>query len=345
MQKSRLTNNWVALIAVLMLAAPIISVGKSDTGQTTAQTTDRSSGDQNDSDADNKSGNQSTPEWRPSQAVKRVSRGHREVSKYPVIVRRIVQAGGIRGNLSATRTLDGQLTSRIYQLAGKAEAQTVASDYKKRLAQNDYQIVFHCRGQKCGPHFMPVSPGVRRAARYFGSAAKKTQYLVAEKTGKASDRYVVFQTGVAKTGKHYAWVGRIKTKPVQIAGVQVSAEKMASDIRDKGRAALYGIYFAFDSATLKPKSQPTLEQIVKLLGQQSKLDLLVVGHTDSRGSFQYNIKLSRQRARAVVDALVKRYDIDRDRLKPWGDGYTAPSATNRSENGRSRNRRVELVPR
>ena len=73
------------------------------------------------------------------------------------------------------------------------------------------------------------------------------------------------------------------------------------------------------------------------------LRVQVVGHTDSRGGFDYNIDLSKRRAEAVVEALTARYGVDPDRLKPWGVGYTAPRASNESDIGQAKNRRVELV--
>ncbi|NNC24401.1 OmpA family protein [Salinisphaera sp. USBA-960] len=287
---------------------------------------------------------QSKLDWRPVATDQLVNQGYRKIKKYPVIIRPVVQVGGLRGNLSATRTLDGQLETRTYRLSKKADANKVAAAYRQRLKQNGYRVIFHCSGEECGPHFPQVSPGDRHAGQYFGGQTQAPHYLVADKAESAFDRYIVLQIGAAESGKQYALVGRIKTKPMPIAAIQVSAKQMAQSIKNKGRVALYGIYFATDSAQLEPKSKPTLEQIAKLLHNQPKLDLMVVGHTDSSGKFQYNIKLSRQRARAVTDALVEDHGVDRDRLKTWGDGYTAPQATNRSAAGRKRNRRVELVP-
>ena len=69
----------------------------------------------------------------------------------------------------------------------------------------------------------------------------------------------------------------------------------------------------------------------------------MVGHTDNVGLFEHNIKLSQDRAAAVVKALVGKYGITSSRLTPFGDGPTAPVASNKSEEGRAKNRRVELV--
>lgn len=119
---------------------------------------------------------------------------------------------------------------------------------------------------------------------------------------------------------------------------------MADRIDAEGRVALYGIYFDTDSAAVKPDSRPTLDEIAGLLRDSPGLKLLVVGHTDNQGGFDYNIDLSTRRAAAVAEALADGHGVDPGRFKPWGVGYTAPVAANTNEAGRARNRRVELVP-
>jgi outer membrane protein OmpA-like peptidoglycan-associated protein len=125
--------------------------------------------------------------------------------------------------------------------------------------------------------------------------------------------------------------------------VSVSAEKMASSIHDTGRVALYGIYFEFNKADIKQESAATLGQIAKMLSSDPGLKLLVTGHTDNVGSFESNRTLSERRAQAVVGELVTHYSISSERLFPFGVSFAAPAASNDSEEGRAKNRRVELV--
>jgi outer membrane protein OmpA-like peptidoglycan-associated protein len=125
----------------------------------------------------------------------------------------------------------------------------------------------------------------------------------------------------------------------------VDATSMLSDINSQGRVALYGIYFDFDKSEIKPESDPTLKEIAKLLSENPKLKLYVVGHTDNVGDFSYNMKLSQSRAKAVVDALVKDYGISVKRLTAKGVGPLSPVSTNKTEEGKKLNRRVELVER
>ena len=111
-----------------------------------------------------------------------------------------------------------------------------------------------------------------------------------------------------------------------------------------GRVALYGILFDTGKADVKPESKPALEEIAKLLKSDSNLKLRVVGHTDNQGSLDGNIALSKRRAESVNAALVGQYGISGQRLSAFGVADLAPVASNAQEEGRSKNRRVELVP-
>ena len=125
--------------------------------------------------------------------------------------------------------------------------------------------------------------------------------------------------------------------------VVANADSLAMSIKDSGKAVIYGIYFDTGKADIKPESEPSLKEIAKLIQADPKLKLYVVGHTDNVGAFDYNIKLSKDRADAVVKALVGKYGITASRLQPFGAGPVAPVISNQSEEGRAKNRRVELV--
>jgi OOP family OmpA-OmpF porin len=124
--------------------------------------------------------------------------------------------------------------------------------------------------------------------------------------------------------------------------VVADAAALSASIAATGKAALYGIYFDTGKSVVKPESAPALEEIVKLLKQNASLTLYVVGHTDNVGALDFNLKLSTDRADAVVKALVNR-GIVASRLKGAGVGPYSPVASNRAEEGKAKNRRVELV--
>jgi outer membrane protein OmpA-like peptidoglycan-associated protein len=125
--------------------------------------------------------------------------------------------------------------------------------------------------------------------------------------------------------------------------VVADASSMANTIKTTGKVALYGIYFDTGKSELKPESQNALEEISKLLKADPSLKLYVVGHTDNVGTYESNIKLSMDRAAAVINALVTKHSVNAASLKPFGNGPCSPVATNDTEAGKALNRRVELV--
>lgn len=124
---------------------------------------------------------------------------------------------------------------------------------------------------------------------------------------------------------------------------ELSAADIESGIVSEGRVAVRDILFEFDSAEIIDESADALTTIAEVLDQNEELDLLIVGHTDNVGDFEYNLNLSMERARAVAAWLKDQHGVSGERLQSAGAGMMAPVATNRDEEGRQQNRRVELV--
>lgn len=124
--------------------------------------------------------------------------------------------------------------------------------------------------------------------------------------------------------------------------VEFSADQMADELRNHGFIALTGILFDTGKASIRPESEPLLDEVVALLKKDTALKLSIEGHTDSVGDKKTNLDLSKKRAESVV-AYVGKAGIDPRRLKADGKGDTVPVGDNRTEAGRAKNRRVELV--
>ncbi len=125
--------------------------------------------------------------------------------------------------------------------------------------------------------------------------------------------------------------------------ILANAEAMGNDLKSSGHVAIYGVFFDTNKSEVKPDSKPALEEIAKVLKKEPGLRLKVVGHTDMTGALEANMKLSQARGEAVVQALVSQHGIAASRLKGHGVGPLAPIASNDTEEGRAKNRRVELV--
>jgi OmpA-OmpF porin, OOP family len=125
--------------------------------------------------------------------------------------------------------------------------------------------------------------------------------------------------------------------------VVANAAALGGSLASSGHTVVNGIQFDTGKADVKPESSAALDEVAKLLKDDPKLKLYVVGHTDNVGVLASNIDLSKRRAAAVVQLLVTKYGVAADRLLPYGDGPYAPLMSNDSEDGRTVNRRVELV--
>ncbi len=121
----------------------------------------------------------------------------------------------------------------------------------------------------------------------------------------------------------------------------ITANTMLDTLNKDGFIALY-INFDTNKATIKPESKPIVDQIVKMLKENPDLKVSIEGHTDSTGTPAKNKTLSQERAQSVVDTLTAS-GIDKKRLSAVGWGQEKPVADNRSEEGKAKNRRVEIV--
>jgi outer membrane protein OmpA-like peptidoglycan-associated protein len=146
----------------------------------------------------------------------------------------------------------------------------------------------------------------------------------------------------AEKGNGKIWLRIVEKKEME-QHIVADAAAFGNDIKAAGHAAVYGIYFDTGKADIKPESAQAIGEIAKLLKTNPELKIFVVGHTDNTGSIEGNVKLSDARAQAVMQALIRDHGIAPARLKAGGCGQYAPVASNDSEEGRAKNRRVELV--
>lgn len=133
----------------------------------------------------------------------------------------------------------------------------------------------------------------------------------------------------------------VETKMTQ--EVVANAAALSGGLSGNGHVIVNGILFDTGKADVKPESAPAMQEVAKMLKENPTLKVYVVGHTDNAGALAGNIDLSKRRAASVVQALTTQYGISAARLQAYGDGPYAPVASNDSEDGRSLNRRVELV--
>jgi flagellar motor protein MotB len=270
-----------------------------------------------------------------------------------------------------SKALEGRHTHLVYLLPENVAPLQAVRNYQNEIAGKGGKTLFECKNEECGG-----DPG--RASDGGGGEQSVAMYLRPEEGIKdkaftnghcaqtqriSEQRYATFEqpknnafvSVLAYVGKGGSYckvfenrtvvvVDLLELKAMEQKMVTVKAEEMAQAISASGRVALYGLYFDTGKADVKPESKDTLDQIAKLLASSQTLKLLVVGHTDNVGEFGSNMDLSKRRADAVISALAGQYKVDRKRLTPVGVSFASPIAPNTSEEGKAKNRRVELVP-
>lgn len=260
----------------------------------------------------------------------------------------------------------------LFGLAGAAVAEQDSVDCKDHpmFTRMPNFFIRACGGSDFDRHEFsseegPIAvEGKKTALNYFlkeGSPGPSTEAIVRNYMNavKKIGGTVVYDGGTRATfkvtrQKQEIWVGvnaavayeytlDIVVKGEMQQDVVATAEVMASDIFGTGHAALYGLSFDTGKAEVKAESESSLKEIAKLLKQNPAMKLFVVGHTDNAGSIGANLTLSKARAESVVKALTDRHGAGAGRLAAYGVGSLSPVAPGTTEEGRARNRRVELV--
>jgi OmpA-OmpF porin, OOP family len=247
--------------------------------------------------------------------------------------------------------LEGEVTRITYVVPRGASAAGVFRGYKSELVARGFKILYEAEGtevgrsqgnlyQGLGGQLLEYSP---RAAHFL--TAKLDNVPVTTYVALYATEYEIGATSVKiRSGQVVLQLDLIEVAPVSDKLVVVSASDISKGLESSGRVALYGILFDSNKAEIKPESRPAIDEIAKFLRSVPNAKLDVVGHTDNVGSYDSNLDLSRARAAAVVGSLVKEYDINPQRLRASGVGFLAPIASNLTDAGRAKNRRVELLP-
>ncbi|NIN71133.1 MAG: OmpA family protein [Gemmatimonadetes bacterium] len=214
-----------------------------------------------------------------------------------------------------------------------------ADDNEYTIAGHKWVIEYSLREGLTPPGQLMVQQNYVNAVRAIGGEVLYEDGVYMKVTSEGKETWIYLW--VDDDGSDYTLT--IVERSAMEQEVVADPAALAGDITRSGHAAVYGILFDHDSYVIEAESEPTLQAIAELLLANPSLNLYLVGHTDMTGSVDYNMELSANRAQAVVDALVERYGVSADRLTAKGVGPLCPVSTNRTEEGRQLNRRVELV--
>ncbi len=227
----------------------------------------------------------------------------------------------------------------------KFDAYTYQLKDGKETVEGEYYLLNYCHKRDVeGASDLEVIRNYENAIRKAGSTVLYTN-------GKSYTIGKIIKEGKEIWARAHPWNGgscielNITERQAMEQTIQANAASWLSDISTTGHAAVYGIYFDTDKAEIKPESEPALSEMAKLLKNNASLSVFIVGHTDNTGTLEHNMKLSQDRATSVVNELVGKHGIAAARLKPYGVASLAPVASDKTEDGKAKNRRVELVER
>lgn len=257
--------------------------------------------------------------------------------------------------------VEGAVTRIVYHFPDDRSPVDVMRNYTDALRKANLTTVFSCDKSACGgdaaDNFSSSFSQAKLSTQMetwsdFGNSipfvdnSNQSRYILAKGTSaEGTVTYVTVYVQPPNGGNGGIFVETVQVTPLQTGKVSVnlSANDMAKSIGADGRVALYGLQFDTDKTELRADSKPSLIEIAKLLTQDAKLNVFVVGHTDNQGSFAHNLELSQKRSEAIVQALTTQFKIAPARLIAKGIASLSPVASNDSEPGRAKNRRVELV--
>lgn len=244
-------------------------------------------------------------------------------------------------NFAEEQRVEGHLSQYAYEIASGASALQVFRNYEQALKKAQAEILFSCMDRACiGKDEIPFMYVMGQRNHLAVSHEDQSfGYITAQLSHEGESYYVALIAGQFKDYTRYELV---VVRQAEMVTDLVTVSEIKESLFKQGKIALYGIYFDTGKATIKQESEPTLVNIKGFLSQHPDVSVYLVGHTDYMGGYGYNLDLSKRRADAVVDALVKK-GVSAGRLQSEGVGPLAPVATNENDKGRKKNRRVELV--
>jgi OmpA-OmpF porin, OOP family len=237
--------------------------------------------------------------------------------------------------LTKTLPLEGKVTRITYCVPSSRSSLEVFKNYEAAFKKGGFQTIYAAEGETLGSAFLAAA-----YPRNNAGDIERTRYAAVKLPRPSGDVYAALMVTQTEGQRNEVQLDLIEVKPMEADLVKTDAAALLAEIGRTGKASVYGILFDVAKADIKPESEVAIAEIGKLLKANPGLRLFVVGHTHGIGDYAANVKLSQDRAEAVVKVLVAKHGIDAARLKAVGVGPVAPVGSNKTEEGKARNRRV-----
>ena len=250
--------------------------------------------------------------------------------------------GRLSGEAQAARvqSLDGRWTHSAFLTPAGRTVTEVMRHYEQQIADAGLEVVYACKGTECGE-------GGRRSNGDWWPLSEHRQFLVARLVRPTGDLWVSMHVHARlATAPVIQELDMIEAKPPPVPPPprnEADVATLEQELKSEGRVVLHTLEFVDRRPAVLPASQPVIGAIADLLARDPALRLYVVVHDDDSAPAAASLDLTKKRATAVVSTLTRQYHIPGGRLLAAGVGAFAPIASNRTEEGRAVNRRVELV--
>ncbi|MFY0693205.1 MAG: OmpA family protein [Paracoccaceae bacterium] len=255
-----------------------------------------------------------------------------------------------------TVVAEGPLSQIAWRVSVADVATLVVMDsLRQQIEAMGFELLYECDTRECGGFdfrfqtdvlpepVMHIDLGDFRylSAQRLGGAIP--EYLSLFVSRSQDFAYVQLILVGGESEGSVAVVTPVEEGPVLTSAVSSTNGSIAQNLEQYGRIVLEDLIFATGEATLVASEYASLRALSDYLKEDPARRVTLVGHTDAVGSLEANIKLSRARARSVLDGLVSGFGVPEEQVAFEGVGFLAPRAGNQSEAGRTANRRVEVV--
>ncbi|MEM6624275.1 MAG: OmpA family protein [Pseudomonadota bacterium] len=254
-----------------------------------------------------------------------------------------------------TEPVSGDIKWQAFRLADPtASTDAIMENYRERLAELGFEPVFACRNETCGgfdfrfhvtilpaPHMLMDVQDFAQHSAWRREPEAYASVLVSRVQETVYVQTVAIEPAEAPEIVTLAPPVEVYT---QVLTLPVDERALLAKLNEDGHVAVEGLAFQQGGAELSPESDEALALLARLLTRDADLAVVIVGHSDNEGGLEVNLTLSEQRASAVKDALID-LGVPEGQLEARGVAFLAPLTSNATEDGRARNRRVELVLR
>lgn len=245
----------------------------------------------------------------------------------------------------------GQVIQQAWRVdaAGVTTLQLI-TPLREQLTKAGIEVLFECRDATCGGFDFRYALDVLPAPdmfvnlgdfRFLSAASEGDAFAIL--VSRTSTAGYVQITRVSKEARSEPLIQAKAAPARKVVAATAQSLSLTQALETDGFAELDDLVFQTGSSNLGDGTFASLQTLADYLLDQPDLKIALVGHTDSEGSLDGNIALSKRRAGSVLERLVSEYNVPRSQLAAEGMGYLSPVANNRTEEGRRANRRVEVI--